>query len=1197
MAIKARESIALFSTKEVYDEIYAQNIRVGDLEANSVTTQYLTANYITATDIAADYASISTLQTDYLTATQIAAAYVSTNRLETDYLSASEIAASYITTNTAAATYATITELGTVNTRVDGKADINLLNVQLASGKALITSTGYINTATITDLTADSLRLRGKDGLYYAINVDEGEVTTAQADANLNKYGRYITGKSIIDGTIVAQKLYVDDLSAIHGTFGTAMIGGLTLESSSIHSDNKTSISSGTGLYIDSAGRMGLVGTNGSILFYDDANDNNKRKLSITADQLFIGTTNMSTVASEVSTTSSNLASYISSNNTAINNLQSQIDGQIEAWYIHGAPNTTQDPNPNDPALAWNTLDLKRRHLGDLYFDVDTGHSWRYLATNTESASTYSWERIPDSDAAAALALAQSIADTAVTDITYEYATNTSPATAPTSGWSTTVPTWSEGAYIWQRRKTTVDGSVTITDTVCLTGHKGETGASGAAGTKIWTTTVAPTTPNYTFTISNLSGDGTGTPIRVGDIIIYSYYRYSVTSVSSTTVLAGNRVSIRGASGAAGTGISSVTYFYATTTTQTAPAAANVTSTTIPTMSATNKYLWQKEVIAYTSGDPTTTVSLIAVYGDQGTPGQEGSAGRGISSITYRYATTTTQTAPTAANVTSTTIPTMSATNKYLWQKETIAFTSGSDQVTVLLIAVYGDQGPQGPQGNQGPQGPTGAKGNGYVYIEDTQTGTNAAWTGSSTELTSLSAGTQILFHLNHTSAANVTLNLTLNGVATGAKNVYNKGTTRLGTEYTTNSMVPLVYDGTSWYVAAPYTNSNTYDRTRFNNAIKMAVDSTEYGIYVGTSSGYREAGSGVTFDINYPPVYYNADTLIAANSTTTNTYIAMPSVSLRNTKAGIALTSNQMAYLKGTLNGNIFTIHSDVFANAPTTADGFLYIPVGILYSTYQIYFQSSRELYKYDEVRGFGLLQNATVVSVTKQYYLHTNAETAPGAGVTWLDDVPTIDATKFLWTRDKITYTTGDPGYTNLTCVTSYTADIVRPDLQDVLSEANQYSAGLITEERSARLEALESYVLKTSYNEFVSSTQNSIAVNAQGIEARATKTEVSQIVDDLGEVQQFRREVGNYMTFDATNGLTLSALNSSVKTVLDNSSWKLKIQDTVVQQVDATNGAQFSSINIKALTAGAIPSLVLGNLTIVVETDGSVTGRKT
>ena len=71
-------------------------------------------------------------------------------------------------------------------------------------------------------------------------------------------------------------------------------------------------------------------------------------------------------------------------------------------------------------------------------------------------------------------------------------------------------------------------------------------------------------------------------------------------------------------------------------------------------------------------------------------------------------------------------MPALDATNKYLWQKEVIAYTNGTNQTTVLLLAVYGDKGskgdkgdkgatgetgPQGPQGDKGATGPQGEKG------------------------------------------------------------------------------------------------------------------------------------------------------------------------------------------------------------------------------------------------------------------------------------------------------------------------------------------------------------------------------------------------------------------------------------------------------------------------------------------------------
>lgn len=70
-----------------------------------------------------------------------------------------------------------------------------------------------------------------------------------------------------------------------------------------------------------------------------------------------------------------------------------------------------------------------------------------------------------------------------VTQSVNEYTINTSPTTAPTSGWSTTQPAWADGKYIWMRTKTTTkDGTVSYSNPACITGAKGATGATGAKG-------------------------------------------------------------------------------------------------------------------------------------------------------------------------------------------------------------------------------------------------------------------------------------------------------------------------------------------------------------------------------------------------------------------------------------------------------------------------------------------------------------------------------------------------------------------------------------------------------------------------------------------------------------------------------------------------------------------------------------------
>lgn len=158
-----------------------------------------------------------------------------------------------------------------------------------------------------------------------------------------------------------------------------------------------------------------------------------------------------------------------------------------------------------------------------------------------------------------------------------------------------------------------------------------------------------------------------------------------------------------GIEGENGKGISTITNYYLATN-----ESSNVTvetagwSTAVQAISSTKKYLWNYEKIIYTNGDSMTTEPcIIGAYGDEG---EQGQAGNGISSIAYFYKTTTTQTAPSAETITSTSLPTLSPENKYLWQKEVINFTDStvSDKTTIVLLAVYGNTGPQGPAGTDG---------------------------------------------------------------------------------------------------------------------------------------------------------------------------------------------------------------------------------------------------------------------------------------------------------------------------------------------------------------------------------------------------------------------------------------------------------------------------------------------------------------
>lgn len=89
-------------------------------------------------------------------------------------------------------------------------------------------------------------------------------------------------------------------------------------------------------------------------------------------------------------TAQSNLDSYKSSTDSKIETLQNIADNAIETWTDHGVPTAS-----NAPASSWTTDALKKQHKGDLYYDADTGYSYRWDGA--------SWVQVKDSDVTKAL--------------------------------------------------------------------------------------------------------------------------------------------------------------------------------------------------------------------------------------------------------------------------------------------------------------------------------------------------------------------------------------------------------------------------------------------------------------------------------------------------------------------------------------------------------------------------------------------------------------------------------------------------------------------------------------------------------------------------------------------------------------------------------------------------------------------------
>ncbi len=84
--------------------------------------------------------------------------------------------------------------------------------------------------------------------------------------------------------------------------------------------------------------------------------------------------------------------------------LQDQVDGNITTWFFEGIPTLE-----NAPANEWLDDVTKNNHLGDLYYDQDTGYAYRFSLND----NVFKWIEIKDTDVVEALALANSAQDTA----------------------------------------------------------------------------------------------------------------------------------------------------------------------------------------------------------------------------------------------------------------------------------------------------------------------------------------------------------------------------------------------------------------------------------------------------------------------------------------------------------------------------------------------------------------------------------------------------------------------------------------------------------------------------------------------------------------------------------------------------------------------------------------------------------------
>lgn len=239
-----------------------------------------------------------------------------------------------------------------------------------------------------------------------------------------------------------------------------------------------------------------------------------------------------------------------------------------------------------------------------------------------------------------------------------------------------------------------------------IKGEAGAKGDKGDTGKGVKSTSVAYQVSTSGTTVPTGTWSGSVPSASAGQ---YLWTRTIITYTDNTTstIYSVGRMGTNGANGTNGKSIGSVVnYYLATASSSGVTTATSGWTTAVQSVSAAKKYLWNYEVVKYTDGivASTTAPCVIGSYGDQGNKGDKGdtgSTGNGIKGIVEHYAVSTSNSS--APTTWSTTVPTMTETNKYLWNYETITYTNNTTNDTAKrVIGVYGNKGATGEDGKNG---------------------------------------------------------------------------------------------------------------------------------------------------------------------------------------------------------------------------------------------------------------------------------------------------------------------------------------------------------------------------------------------------------------------------------------------------------------------------------------------------------------
>ena len=500
-------------------------------------------------------------------------------------------------------------------------------------------------------------------------------------------------------------------------------------------------------------------------------------------------------------------------------------------------------------------------------------------------------------------------------------------------------------------------------------------------GSQIWTTSVAPTTPNYTFNISNLTGDSE-TSIKVGDIIMYDFYRYTVSNVNSdgTTVLTGDRTSIRGATGASATTyhlILSTLAIVKGSTGSLSPSSIVLTAKSQSGSNAMANYSGRFKI--ETTTDNSTWSTKYTSSGNEATK---------------------TYTLPTGIVAVRCSLYLAGGTTTLLDQQTVPVVTNGIEIISTSVTYQSGTSGTTKPTGTWQTTIPSVAQGN-YLW---TKTVVNYS-DGTSTE--SYSVARQGNNGTNGTNGTSPTVSSTTvqyqqstNGSTTPTGSWSNNPPTAVAGQYIWTKTTITYSDGAS---AVSYSVSK--NGTNGTNGNSISITSTAVTYQAGTSGTTKPTGNWQTSipSVSQGGYLWTKTVVNYSDGSSTESYsTARQGSNGTNGTNGTSPTvsSTVIEYQQATDGKNVPT---GTWSTTPPTAVAGQYI-----WTRTTITYSDNATAVSYSVGKNGTNGNSITITSTSVTYQKGTNGTTKPTGS--WGTSIPSVGEGEYLWTKTVVNYSDG-------------------------------------------------------------------------------------------------------------------------------------------------------------------------------------------